>query len=502
VVVNPRLAAALLSVLLAAAGCTVGPDFERPLPPDRAGYGIDAPVQQTASTDVAGGAAQRFVSGRNIPGDWWALFHSSALDRLVATALKNNPDLTAAQAALRQAHELTLAGEGALFPSIQAGAAATRNKTAATLSPATANGNLYYSLYSANLTVSYVPDVFGGTRRQIEVLTAQEEAQRFALEAAYLTLTSNLVAAVFTEAALRGQIKATEEIITVQRHSLDILRRQQALGQIGGADVAAQEAALAQAESTLPPLQKQLAQQRNLLTALLGKFPSEPPGETFELASLPLPRELPLSLPSQLVDQRPDIRAAEAQLHAASAGIGVAIATRLPQITLSANPGLMATTFGQLFTPGAAFWSAGGSAVQSLFDAGTLFHKQKAAEAAFDQAAAMYRATVQAAFQNVSDALHSIDIDAKALQTAAAANEAAAKSLAIAQRQLQLGAINYLGLLTTENAYAQAQISLVTAQAARFADTAALYQALGGGWWNRDDVAFSDHGVRRRLSNL
>jgi NodT family efflux transporter outer membrane factor (OMF) lipoprotein len=249
-------------------------------------------------------------------------------------------------------------------------------------------------------------------------------------------------------------------------------------------------------------VQKQLAQQRNLLTALLGKFPSEPPGETFELASLQLPRELPLSLPSQLVDQRPDIRAAEAQLHAASAGIGVAIAARLPQITLSTNPGLMATTFGQLFTPGAAFWSAGGSAVQSLFDAGTLFHKQKAAEAAFDQAAAMYRATVHAAFQNVSDALHSIDIDAKALQAAAAANEAAAKSLAIAQRQLRLGAINYLGLLTAENAYAQARISLVIAQAARFADTAALYQALGGGWWNRNDVAFSDHGARRRVSNF
>jgi len=473
------------------AGCTVGPDFERPSALDKAGYGVGAAQQQTASTAVPGGAAQRVTPGRDVPAEWWTLFHSPALDRLISAALKNNPNLTAAEAALRQAHELTLAGEGALFPSVAANVSATRNKTAATLSPATANGSLYYSLYSAGLTVSYVPDLFGGTRRQIEVLAAQEEAQRFALEAAYLTLTSNLVAAAVTEAALRGQIAATEEIIGVQRQSLDILRRQQALGQVAGADVAAQEAALAQAESALPPLQKQLAQQRNLLTTLAGKFPSEPPGETFELSSLRLPQELPLSLPSRLVEQRPDIRAAAAELHAASAGIGVAIAARLPQITLSANPGLTATTLGQLFAPGAAFWSAGGSAVQSLFDAGTLFHKQQAAEAAFDQAAATYRATVQAAFQNVSDALHAIDIDAKALQTAAAANEAAAKSLAIAQRQLRLGAINYLGVLTAENAYAQARINLVIAQAARFADTAALYQALGGGWWNRNDLALS-----------
>jgi NodT family efflux transporter outer membrane factor (OMF) lipoprotein len=499
---NSRLHAVLLPALLLAAGCTVGPDFEHPPAPDKAGYGISAGQQQTASTAVPGGAAQRVTPGRDVPAEWWTLFHSPALDRLIAAALKNNPNLAATEAALRQAHELTLAGEGALFPSVAANVSATGNKTAATLSPATASGNLYYSLHSTGLTVSYIPDLFGGTRRQIEVLAAQEEAQRFALEAAYLTLTSNLVAAAVTEAALRGQITATEEIIGVQRQSLDILRRQQALGQVAGADVAAQEAALAQAESTLPPLQKQLSQQRKLLTALAGKLPGEPSGETFELSSLQLPGELPLSLPSRLVEQRPDIRAAEAQLHAASAGIGVSIAARLPQVTLSANPGLTATTFGQLFTPGAAFWSVGGSAMQSLFDAGTLFHKQQAAEAAFDQAAATYRSTVQAAFQNVSDALHAIDIDAKALQTAAGANEAAAKSLAIAQRQLRLGAINYLGVLTAENAYAQARINLVIAQAARFANSAALYQALGGGWWNRNDLAHPDDRDHRRHSNL
>jgi NodT family efflux transporter outer membrane factor (OMF) lipoprotein len=485
-----------------AISCTVGPDFERPDAPLVSGYTAQTLPAATVSASVFGGEAQRFAVGRDLPGEWWTLFHSPALNRLVAEALKANPNLAAAEAALRQAHQLTLAGQGAFYPAVQAGLAASRNKTAATLSPVPANGGLYYSLYSAQLTVSYVPDAFGGTRRQVEALAAQEEAQRFALEAAYLTLTSNLVAAAVTEATLRGQIAATEEIIQLQREAVDILRRQQALGQVSGADVAAQEAALAQAEAGLPPLQKQLAQQRDLLSALAGHFPSEQPSETFELTSLQLPQDLPLSLPSQLVEQRPDIRAAEAQLHAASAAIGVAIAARLPQITLSANPGVTATTLGQLFTPGAAFWTLAGNAAQSIFDAGTLLHKQRASEAAFDQAAALYRATLQAAFQNVADALSAIEADARGLKTAAESNEAAAKSLAIVRQQLALGAVSYLAVLNAENAYAQARINLVVAQAARYADTAALFQALGGGWWNRRATASDAPNVARpaRLS--
>jgi NodT family efflux transporter outer membrane factor (OMF) lipoprotein len=258
---------------------------------------------------------------------------------------------------------------------------------------------------------------------------------------------------------------------------------------VAGGDVAAVEATLAQAQTTLPPLQKQLAVQRDLLTALIGRFPSQEPTEKFELASLQLPTDLPVSLPSKLVEQRPDIQSAEAQLHAASASIGVAVAAMLPQFTLTANGGTVANQIGQLFiTPETAFWTLAGNVAQTIFDAGTLLHKKRAADAAFEQAAAMYRNTVITAFQNVADALHAVQSDAETLKAAFAAERAAFKSLEIARLQLQLGAIGYLGLLTTENTYQTALLALVQAQAARYADTAALVQALGGGWWNRQDV--------------
>jgi len=398
--------------------------------------------------------------------------------------------LPAAEAALRQARENVYAAQGAFFPTLEASFSPSRNKTATgALSPASASGNPFYSLYTGQVSVSYAPDVFGGTRRQVESLAATAEFQQFQLEAAYLTLTSNVVAAAVQEASLRGQIAATEEIIKIQTGSLDILRKQFELGQVAGADVAAVEATLAQAQATLPPLQKQLAVQRDLLTALVGRLPSQQPAEKFELATLRLPQDLPVSLPSQLVDQRPDVRAAEAQLHAASAQIGVAIAAMLPQFTLTANAGTASNLISQFITtPGTAFWSIGGNVGQTVFDAGTLLHKKRAADAAFDQAAAMYRSTVIAAFQSVADALHALQSDAETLKAASAAERAAFKSLEIARRQLQLGAIGYLGLLTAENTYDTALLALVQAQAARYADTAALFQALGGGWWNRQDV--------------
>jgi NodT family efflux transporter outer membrane factor (OMF) lipoprotein len=475
-----------LGVAIMLAGCAVGPDFERPEPPSAERFTKDQLPAATAEAAVTGGAAQRFLADRDIPAEWWQAFHSAPLNALIEEALKANPTVTAAEAALRQAHELTLAGEGAFFPTVQAGVNASRNRTAASLSPATASGSLYYSLYSAQLSVSYVPDVFGGTRRQVEALVAQEENQRFQLEAAYLTLTANLVAAVVTEASLRGQIAATEEIIGVQRQSLDILRRQLTIGQVAGADVAAEEAALAQAEAALPPLKKQLAQQRHLLAVLIGRTPNDEPKAAFDLGSLHLPEELPVSLPSRLVEQRPDIRAAEAQLHAASAQIGVAIANMLPQINLSANGGTTALTIGALFGPGTAFWTLAAGATQTIFDAGTLLHKKRAADAAFDEAAAQYKETVLTGFQNVADALAEIQTDADGLVAATSAERAAATSLEIARRQLAIGAVNYLALLNAQNTYQQARNNLVQAQAARFADTAALFQALGGGWWNRD----------------
>jgi NodT family efflux transporter outer membrane factor (OMF) lipoprotein len=474
--------------LLLLVACAVGPDFTRPAPPAVGRYTADPLPPVTAAAPGPGGAAQRLALGRDIPGEWWTLFRSPALDSLIKDALRRSPTITAAVAALRQAHELTLAGKGTLFPLVQAGLNASRNKTPAVLGATPASNALYYNLYTPQLSVSYTPDVFGGARRTVEALAAQEENQRFQLEAAYLTLTSGVVAAVIGEAELREQIAATEKIISVERESLGILRRQLVLGEVAGADVAAQEAALAQAEATLPPLQKQLAQQRDLIAALVGRYPSQSPAAQFQLSSLHLPPDVPLSLPSRLVEQRPDILAAEANLHAASAQIGVAMANMLPDISLSANIGSSALTLASLFGPGTGFWTIVGDVTQTVFDAGANLHRTRASEAAFDQAAAQYKETVLTAFQNVADSLEALTSDAAALKAAVAAETAAKTSLDIARRQLALGAINYLGILQAEETYEQALINRVQAEAARFADTAALLQALGGGWWNRADV--------------
>ena len=479
-----------LLVVLLLAGCAVGPDFERPPAPDVEGYSRRPLSATTASAEVMGGEQQRFVHDLDIPGQWWALFHSQALNALIEQALKNNPTLPAAEAALRQAWENVYAAQGAFFPTAVISYSPSRNKTATGVTfTGASSGSPYFTLHTAQVVVTYAPDVFGGTRREVESLTATAEFQQFQLEATYLTLTSNVVAAAVQEASLRGQIAATEEIIKIQTDSVDILRKQLALGQVAGADVAAVEATLAQAQATLPPLQQKLLVQRDLVTALIGRLPSQEPAEKFEFASLQLPQELPVSLPSKLVEHRPDIQSAEAQMHSASASIGVAVAARLPQFILTGNAGTTANQINQLFiTPGTAFWTVAGNVAQTVFDAGTLLHKERAAEAAFDQAAAMYRSTVIAAFQNVADTLHALQSDAETLKATYAAERAAFKSLEIARRQLQLGAIGYLGLLTAENTYDTALLALVQAQAARYADTAALFQALGGGWWNRTDA--------------
>jgi NodT family efflux transporter outer membrane factor (OMF) lipoprotein len=437
---------------------------------------------------VKGGEAQRFMQGMDIPRQWWTLFHSRPLNELIDQALKANPDLDVAKAALRGAWENVYAQRGALFPSAQVSFTPTRQKTSAVLSSPLTNGNALYSLHTAQVGVAYTLDVFGGTRRQVESLKAQADLQRFQLEAAYLTLTSNVVVAAVQEASLRGQITATKRLIDIQGQSLKLLKRQHELGQVATLDVVAQEAMLAQTEATLPPLEKQLAQQRDLLARLAGRFPSEKLTETFELESLQLPQELPVSLPSKLVEQRPDVRSAEEQLHSASAEIGVAIANRLPNITLSADVGSTATTIGMLFTPHTAFWALAANLTQPLFQGGTLLHRKRAAEAAYDQATAQYKSIVLTAFQNVADTLHALKCDADALKASVAAEHAAARSLAIARRQLELGDIGYLGVLNAEQMYQQAVLNLVQALANRYADTAALFQALGGGWWNRSDA--------------
>jgi NodT family efflux transporter outer membrane factor (OMF) lipoprotein len=484
---RPPLIVLVLAMMLC--GCAVGPDFTPPAAPAASGYTRETLPAETSSAEVAGGAAQRFVEDLDIPGQWWTLFHSAPLNALVDQALKANPTLDAAEAALRVAQENIYAQEGAYYPTAAANFTPSRQKTATgSVSPTAASGGAYLTLYTAQLGISYVPDVFGLNRRAVESLTAQAENQRFQVEATYLTLTSNLVAAAVAEASLRGQIAATEDIIKIEAELLGLFRRQLALGQIAEADVVAQEAALAQAEAGLPPLQKQLAVERDLLTALLGRLPSDEPGETFDLDGLTLPETLPVSLPAKLVEQRPDVRQAEENLHAASALIGVAIANRLPNLTLTANGGTSATDVTRFFSPGTSFWSLAASLTQPIFDGGTLLHKERAARAAYDEAAASYRAVVITAFQNVADTLRALKLDADALKAALRAERAAAQSLDIARRRLALGSVSSLALLNAQQAYQTARIALVQAQANRFADTAALFQALGGGWWNREPI--------------
>jgi NodT family efflux transporter outer membrane factor (OMF) lipoprotein len=473
------------------AGCSVGPDFLRPKAPAVEGYTPEPLKTEIAGADVHGGERQRLAVGADIPGQWWELYHSRALTSLVEQALKANPTLAAAEATLRQARETAVAGEGALYPGVTASASATREKVnGAALGLPSLSAIFSYS--TASVSVSYALDIFGGLRRQLEALRAQAEFERYQLEAAYLTLTTNLVNAAVQEASLRAQIRATQDIIDIETQELHVLRQQFELGGVAGAAVLQQQAALAQTQASLPGLTKQLAQQRNLLANLSGRLPSDAPAEQFDLASLQLPADLPVSLPSALVEHRPDVRSAEALLHAASAQIGVAIANQLPQVTLTSSAGSTAAPFTTLLGPGTSVWSFGASAAATIFDAGTLEHKKRAAVAAFDQAAAQYRVTVLQSFEDVANALRALQSDAETLQAQLAAEHAAADSLTVARGQFQAGGITYLSLLTAEQAFQQSHIALAQAQAARFADTAALFQALGGGWWNRNDVAQAD----------
>jgi NodT family efflux transporter outer membrane factor (OMF) lipoprotein len=466
----------------------VGPDFERPAAPTDTGYTPEPLATQTASVKMRGGDAQHFLADRDIPGDWWTLFRSPPLNRLIGQALKANPDLDAAQAALRQAQENVYAEQGALFPQASFAFQAEKQRfSGATFGQP--NNTAVFGLVTPQLNISYAIDVWGGTRRQIESLEAQAEFQRFQLEATYLTLTSNVVVAAVQEASLRGQIAATQDIIRDQAQSLKLVRDRFNLGGASQADVLTQEAQLAQTRATLPPLQKQLAQTRNQLAALVGQLPSHEAAGTFALDSMRLPNDLPLSLPSQLVEQRPDVRAAEAQLHSASAQIGVATANQLPQFSITGSLGTASNSFTNMFAPGTGVWSIAGGVTQTLFDAGTLLHRKRAAAAAFEQTVAQYRSTVIKACQNVADTLRALQSDADAMVAAAASERSAAASLDLARRQYQLGAIDYLTLLNAQRTWQQARINLVQAEANRYADTAALFQALGGGWWHRSDVA-------------
>lgn len=484
------MGAAILAAV-ALAGCAVGPNFKPPAPPRTGGYapaGEVAPA--TASAPLPGGDAQKFVNGLDIPGQWWTLFQSSELNALIERALANSPTLEAAQAALRQARENAAAQRGSYYPSLSGSVESQRQKASgAAFGIPGFPASYFYNLDTASVNVSYTLDAFGGVRRQVEALDAQADYERFSLEASYLTLTANIVAAAVNEASLREQISATEQILKSQQTQLDIVSRRVSAGGASRADLLQQQATLQTTLASLPPLRSQLAQQRNQLATYVGELPADYDGAKFSLDSLSMPLTLPVSLPSKLVEQRPDVQEYSALLHEATAQVGVATANMLPQITLTGSYGQDAASFANLFSPGSNVWSLIGSLTQPIFKGGQLTHQRRAAVAAAQQAAANYQATVLTAFQNVSNTLYALQADADALAAQTAAERSAADSLTIVQAQYKSGAASYVQVLSSEQTYQNAEVALVKARAQRYADTAALFQALGGGWWNRTDVA-------------
>jgi NodT family efflux transporter outer membrane factor (OMF) lipoprotein len=467
------------------AGCSVGPNFRRPEAPHTNSYTSTALSERTVSAPGTAGAAQRFVPGGDIPAQWWELFHSGTLDRLIRQALADSPTLAASRAALRQARENLTAQTGVvLYPAVEGTASVTREKFSGAAFGQPGSGTLL-TLYNASVDVSYALDVFGGGRRELEALRSQVDYQRFQLEGAHLTLTSNIVTAAVKEASLRAQIRSTLDIVADQEKQLDVVEKQFQLGGASRSDVLAQRAQLAQTQATLPPLEKALAQTRHLLAVLAGRLPGDAALPEFSPEDLQLPQELPVSLPSSLVRQRPDILASEGLMHAASAQVGVATANLYPQITLSGSYGSETTKPGDLFGSGPSVWNFGAGLLQPLFHGGELTAKRRAAVDAYDQAAAQYRETVLLAFQNVADVLRALEDDARTLKAQSEAEAAARDTLDLTEKQFNLGAVSYLSLLNAQRQYRLAHFVLVQAEAARLADSAALFQALGGGWWNR-----------------
>jgi NodT family efflux transporter outer membrane factor (OMF) lipoprotein len=491
-----------LSLVALCAGCVVGPDYQRPSLPSEAQFTRSATATPSGKDASHNDAATR-ETGATIRQNWWSVFASPMLDALVQRALAHNPDIASAQATLREAQENVAAQRGAYFPTAQLGYSPSRQKNAVgTLAPTLSSGQALYTLQTAQLSIAYGPDIFGLNRRTVESLQAQADAQRFQLQAAYLTLASNVVLAAIQQASERAQIQAAGEILRADEHSLDLLRQQARLGEASGLDVAAQETALAQAQQMLPPLQKQLEQTRDLLAVLAGDPPADGCKDDFNLAALRLPRSLPTMLPSQLVDQRPDVRAAEALVRSANAQVGVAIANRLPQLSLSAQYGGSATRFSQMFADNNTFWGLTGSLSQTLLDFGTLKHRQRAAEAAWQQSQAQYRSVVLSAFQNVADSLYALDADARALTAASDAETSAAKTLDLTRKQQAFGYVNVLTVFVAEQAYQQARISQIQAQAGQLSDTAALLQALGGSWQSSTDPGAADQRRTQAKSDI
>ena len=481
----------LTLVSLALAACTVGPDFVAPASPSVARFTL-APLPARTNPGATG---QTLIAARDIPGEWWTLLRSPALDELLRECLRANPNLVAAQATLRSAQETALAQEGALYPQVNAQLGYSRQNLSIASTGGVRSPTNLYNLASIQLNGSYALDLFGGTRRQVEASIAAADIQRFQLEAVYLAITVDVVLTAIQEASFSAQIGATEDIITILRQQLVVVQAQLESGSASVTDVLTQQTTLAQVEATLPPLRQQLQQQRDLLAILAGRLPAEGVAQRFELTQLALPQDLPVSLPSSLIEQRPDVQVATAQLHQATALVGVATANLLPQFTFSVTGGQSAFNPGSLFSPGTALWSLGAGVIQPIFVGGTLRHQRRAAVAAAQASAAQYQATVLSAFQSVASALQALQADAAALAVQRRAADLASRALDIARSQLRLGSISFLTLLVAQRNYTQTRISVIQAQVAQYSDVVNLFQALGGGWRQRHDVQ-PGHGPR------
>jgi NodT family efflux transporter outer membrane factor (OMF) lipoprotein len=484
-----RSAILALGIGISLTGCMVGPNFRQPDAPTTKTYTESALPEQTATSPGTGGNAQRFVAGADIPAQWWTIFQSDPLDSLVRDSLANSPTLAAALATLRQSQENLTAGRGALlYPQVDGSLGATREKiTGASLGQPNV-GSEIFNLFNASVNVSYALDVFGGNRRQIEGLQALVDYQAYQLEGARLSLTANVVTAAIREAQLRAQIAATQDILAAEEKQVQLIDKQFQLGGAARVTLTTQRGQVEQTRALLPPLERELAITRHQLAALSGRTPSEAMIPAFNLDALTLPQDLPVSIPSSLVRQRPDIQAAEALLHQASAEIGVATANEYPKINLTGSLGDVALQAHSLFA-GPAVWSIGAGLLQPLFHGGELEAQRRAAVAGYDQAEAQYRQAVLLAFQNVADALRSLETDARALQAQSEATRYARETLDLVTKQYQLGGTTILALLIAQQQFQQQRLLLVSAESARYADTAALFQALGGGWWNRDPQA-------------
>jgi len=475
---------------LALSGCSIGPNFHRPDMLKNAAFqsnALPATIHGTQGSGAAG-AAQTLTVGADLSGEWWKALGAPQLDGLVARALQNNPSLKSAQASLKAAYEQTKVAGAPLLPSISASFNPTRNKTSQALSPVPANNSYLYNLHTLQLNISYQPDLWGGLRRQVENQAAQAEMQRFQLVATTNTLINTLVVTLITQSSVNAQIAATRDIIATQQKLLDVMQKQYRLGDIAEAQVLAQKAALAQAQATLPPLHLQAEQAHDQIAALVGTTPDEVLPE-IPLETYRLPATLPVSLPSVLLAQRPDIRAAESQMHSTSAQVGVAIANRLPNVQLSATPGQAINAMSQFFTPGYGNWSIGAMVAQPIFQGFSLMHLERQARDNLLAATEQYKNTVLTSMQNVADTLHALQDDSDALTISAANEDAAVRSLRISQSQMSYGDISPILLQAAVQIELEARLNLIQAKATRFTDSVALFQALGGGWWHRNDTA-------------